>query len=241
MTARQAALAHGYVLHTRPWRNTSLLVEALTPEAGRIGLVARGVRSRGNRSRALLEPFQPLLLAWSGRGELRTLTTVEAGGRRGPPTGRALLAAFYASELILRLLGRDEPEPAVFAGYHEAVDALARGQAAEPVLRRFELILLDALGFAPPLDSDADSGAPIDAGRDYDFRVEQGATPARGLAPADALRLPGAHLHAIAAFDFSDPDVLRSARRLLRASLAPHLGSRPLRSRELYRSMYGRR
>ena len=89
MTATRGQLEHGYVLHTRPWRNSSMLVEGFTATAGRVGLVARGVRRRGSRKRACLEPFQPVLLSWSGRGELYTLSAVEAQGWRAPPAGRA--------------------------------------------------------------------------------------------------------------------------------------------------------
>ena len=239
MSPVRGALAPGYVLHARPWRDTSLLVEALTADAGRIGLVARGVRRRGSRSRPLLQPFQPLLLAWSGRGELRTLTSVDVEAWRAPPAGEALLAGFYCSELVLRLLAREDPNPAVFTAYDAALASLAAAEPIEPALRRFELELLDALGLAPPLAVDVASGEPVAADVDYDFWIEHG--PARALGPRGgaALRLPGSHLQAMAVRALDDRDVLRSARRLLRASLAPHLGNRPLQSRALYRSMYG--
>lgn len=239
MTGMRGNLVRGYVLHTRPWRNTSMLVEAFTADAGRIGLVARGVRQRNSRTRSLLEPFQPLLLSWSGRGELHTLTGVEAERWRAAPAGRALLAGFYCSELVMRLLGRDDPNAEAFAAYDAAIEALAAAQAGEPVLRRFELALLDALGFAPPLDSEPDSGRPVEAGRDYDYVPEHGPVPAAGPGSAGTVRVPGAHLLALSALRLDDADVLRSARRILRACLQPHLGRRPLKSRELYRSMYG--
>ena len=241
MTPPRGELGRAYVLHTRPWRNTSLLVEALTLDAGRMGFIARGVRRRGSRTRALLEPFQPLLLDWTGRGELRTLTTVETERWRAPPAGRSLLAGFYCSELVMRLLGREDPNPDLFIAYDAAITALAAEEPAEPALRRFEGGLLDALGFAPPLTLDAATGEPVAAELEYDFLAEHGPVVARGPAGDEAVRLPGAHLRAIAARDFEDPGVLRSARRVFAVSLAPHLGRKPLRSRELYRSMYGRR
>lgn len=243
MTATRAALIRGYVLHQRPWRNTSMLLEAFTADAGRVGLVARGVRRRGSRTRALLEPFQPLLLNWSGRGELHTLTAVEAETWRAPPAGRALLAGFYCSELVMRLLTRDDPNPEAFAAYDAALGALAAETATEPTLRRFELALLDALGFAPPLVEEADAGEPVtDDARDYVYIPESGPMPTHGAVqrpPEDAIRVPGAHLHALSRGDLDDPAVLQSARNILRACLAPHLGPKPLKSRELYRSMYG--
>ncbi len=242
MSPARMSLARGYVLRQRPWRNTSMLIEAFTADAGRIGLVARGVRQRGSRTRPLLEPFQPLLLSWSGRGELYTLTSVEAEAWRAPPAGRALIAGFYCSELILRLLGRDDPNPEAFDAYDAALSALAEGGATEPVLRRFELGLLETLGFAPPLILDADEGEPIaDDAREYIYIPEAGPRRAQGGASAGeaVLRVPGSHLHALARDDLADPAVLQSARNILRACLAPHLGPKPLKSRELYRSMYG--
>ncbi|MDX1608659.1 MAG: DNA repair protein RecO [Halofilum sp. (in: g-proteobacteria)] len=241
MTAARGSLARGYVLHQRPYRNTSMLLEAFTADAGRVGLVARGARRQGSRTRALLEPFQPLLLSWSGRGELHTLTGVESAGWRAPPAGRALLAGFYCSELVLRLLGRDDPNPEAFAAYDAAVTGLAdAGAASEPLLRRFELGLLVALGYAPPLTVDTASGDPVQADVDYDYLPEQGPAAAGAVRAEGIVRVPGAHLLALAEARLDDPAVLQSARRVLRAALQPHLGSRPLHSRELYRSMYGR-
>lgn len=240
MTASRATLVPGYVLHQRPYRNTSLLIEAFTADAGRIGLVARGARRGGSRIRPLLEPFRPLLLSWSGRGELHTLTNVESEGWRAPPTGRALLAGFYCSELILRLLGRDDPNPGAFAAYDRAVTALARAsEPAEPALRRFELQLLDALGYAPPLTTDIATGEAVQPDVEYDYLAEQGPRAAGEVRAEGVVRVPGAHLRALAAGELEDAAVLQSARRILRAALQPHLGNRPLHSRELYRSMYG--
>lgn len=240
MTAPRAALVPGYVLHQHPYRNTSMLVEAFTAEAGRVGLVARGARRSGSRIRPLLEPFRPVLLSWSGRGELHTLTGVEAEAWRAPPSGRALLEAFYCSELILRLLGRGDPNPEAFAAYERAVTALADAAGDdEAALRRFELGLLDALGYAPPLTVEIASGEPVRDDVDYDYLPEQGPATAGGGRGAGVVRVPGAHLRALAAGRLDDPQVLQSARRVLRAALQPHLGNRPLHSRELYRAMYG--
>lgn len=241
MTAPRAALVRGYVLHQRPYRNTSMLLEAFTADAGRVGLVARGARRGGSRIRPLLEPFRPLLLSWSGRGELHTLTNVESEGWRAPPAGRALLAGFYCSELILRLLGRDDPNPEAYAAYDRAVTALATGsEADEAALRHFELALLEALGYAPPLTVDIASGKPVQAGLDYDYLPEQGPRSAGAVRSEGIVRVPGAHLRALAAGELEDEAVLQSARRILRAALQPHLGNRPLHTRDLYRSLYGR-
>lgn len=240
MNARRTAPARAWVLHRRPYRDTSLLVETLVEGHGRLGLVARGARGQRGRTAAHLEPFQPLLITWSGRGELFTLGQVESAGRGASPVGRALMAAYYCNELLLRLLRRDQDEPGVFAAYERVMGALAGDAEPSVPLRHFELALLDALGYAPPLDRDAETGEPLLAGCEYDFLPEQGPVRASGPPRTDAVRVPGAHLLALAAGQLDDEAVLRSARALLRASLAPHLGGRPLKTREMYRQLYGR-
>ena len=240
MSRTRASLVPGYVLHQRPYRDTSMLLEVFTADAGRVGLVARGARRPRSRIRPLLEPFRPLFLSWSGRGELHTLTGVEADTWRSPPSGRALLAAFYCSELILRLLGREDPNPPAFAAYERALATLAAAAGDhEGALRRFELELLHALGYAPPLTVDVASGEPVRDDLDYDYLPEQGPTAAAGSAAGGGVRVPGAHLLALAEGRLEDAGVRQSARRVLRAALQPYLGPRPLHSRALYRAMYG--
>jgi len=242
MSAARVSLVHGYVLHQRPWRDTSMLIEAFTPDAGRVGLVARGARRARSRTRPLLEPFQPLLLSWSGRGDLHTLTGVESSGWRAPPVGRALLAGFYCSELVLRLTVREDPNAAAFEAYDRAVAALAAsdgGTGTESPLRHFELDLLEALGYAPPLTVDMATGEPVRPDREYDYLPEHGPVAASGPAGEGTLRVPGADLLAVGAGRLDDPRALQSARRILRSALQPLLGPRPLKSREMYRAMYG--
>lgn len=234
-------LTAAYVLHQQPYRNTSLLVEAVTADAGRVGLVARGVRSRSNPSAALLQPFHPLLLAWQGRGELKTLSRVEEAGPAQVPEGRALFAAYYCNELLLRLCQRESPEQAAFAAYAQVLGELAAGGRTEPALRSFELDLLDALGYAPPIAVAADSGEPVTAAAEYDFLGERGpvaATPGARPVPA-SVRVSGHQLLALAARELDDPAVLRSARAILRLALEPLLGNRPLKTRQVYRSLFG--
>lgn len=240
MSAARVSLVPGYVLHQRAWRDTSMMIEAFTADPGRVGLVARGARRSGSRSRPLLEPFQPLLLSWSGRGELHTLTDVETSGWRAAPTGRALLSAFYCSELVLRLLVREDPNPEAFEAYDRVVTALAGDtESTEASLRRFELALLGAIGYAPPLAVDTATGDPVDPGLEYDYLPERGPVAASGPAGRETVRVPGADLLALDAGRFDDPHTLQAARRVLRSALQPLLGTRPLKSREMYRALYG--
>src|SRR6188768_281245 len=155
----------GYVLHTYPYRETSLILQVWTEKHGRLGLVAKGARRPKSASRAVLIPFQPLTLDWFGRGELRTLKTAEPSAPATPLSGQSLLSAFYLNELLLKLTTRDDPHEGLFAAYDDAIRALraisrtrvipveepaARGrqEEVEPVLRRFELRLLQELGYA---------------------------------------------------------------------------------------------
>lgn len=223
-----------FVLHTRSFRETSLVAELLTPGHGRLGVVARGGR-RGRRGGAgALQPFTLLQAEWSGRGELRTLTGAESE-RAFPLAGQRLFAGLYLNELLLRLLHREEAQPEVFASYLHTLEAMVADADLEPVLRRFELHLLADLGYGFALDQDV-HGEPIAAAQQYRFLAEEGLMPV-----ADAVReggeaslFLGGHLLALAADELDDTDVRRSAKRLTRLALATHLGGRPLRSRELF-------
>ena len=223
------ALEPAWVLHTRAYRDTSLLVEALTRDHGRIGLVARGARGPRGRLRGLLQPLQPLLLSWTGRGELMTLTAAEAAGSAHALRDEALLSAFYANEVLLRVLQRGDAQPTVFEIYARTLAALAAGASAAPTLRVFEKRLLDALGWGAAYDHVAADGTPVAPDRRYGFAPEVGVV----AAGAGAVDVDGAALLALAHEDLSDAAVAADARRVLRVALSPHLGARPLETRAL--------
>src|SRR5262245_10277753 len=149
-----------YVLHSYPFRETSLIVETFTRDQGRVALVARGARRPKSALRGVLLAFQPLHISWAGKSELRTLISAERHGTYLPLRGESLMCGFYLNELLLRLLPRDDPHEALFAAYRDALKALASAGEQAAVLRRFELNLLSGLGYAVTLDRDANSGAP---------------------------------------------------------------------------------
>ena len=229
--------APGYVLHSRPWRETSLIVEGFTREHGRVGLVARGVRRARSRLRGTLLPFHPLLLSWSGRGELPTLTGAETESPVRTLRGRALFSGFYLNELLLKLLPRNDAHPGLFGDYRRALARLGEDdRAVDGALRAFEKRLLDALGYGPTLDRAADTGAPVSPDRRYRYVPERGPVEAAG--GEDGPVVSGRTLLALAggaAAGGGDDRERAEARRLMRAILAPHLGPRPLGSRELFR------
>src|SRR5579863_10281682 len=141
MRAERVTLSPAYVLHQRPWRETSRIAEIWSREHGRLGLVARGVRRPRSPHRSLLQPFMPLLVSWTQRGELGNLTGLEAAAPAVMLQGRALMAGFYLNELLLRLFPRQDPHPALYERYASALEGLATRRTA-PVLRVFEKHLI---------------------------------------------------------------------------------------------------
>ena len=223
----------GFVLHARPYRETSLLLEILSRDHGRISLIARGVRGARSRTpRALLQPAVPLHLSWSGQGELATLSAVDAGGAPLAFAGDALLCSLYLNELVARLLPRNDPHPGVFAAYAATLERLHGRTALAWHLRRFERDLLGDLGYGLVLDHEGDSEVPIDAHRDYAYRLDSGPLPWQG--PSDGLRLRGSALLALAADREPDAEDLIALRRLLRALIAHHLDGPALRAWSLF-------
>lgn len=219
----------GFILHGRPYRETSLLLEVLSRDHGRVGLVARGVRSARSRTpRALLQPLTPLTLAWTGHGELATLTAAEPGGATAALAGDALLCGLYLNELVVRLLPRGDAHPGIFSAYAETLECLRSEDAHAWQLRRFERDLLADLGYGLVLEHEADSDAPIDPASDYAYRLDAGPVPWRSA--GDGLKLRGAALLALAADQEPNAQDLAALRRLLRALIAHHLDGPGLRA-----------
>ena len=232
MTRRQRVEAEpAYVLHARPWRETSLLLEVLTLEHGRLALAAKGARRPGSQLRPVLLTFQPLVLGWSGAGEVRTLTRAEWAGGVPLPRGRALWCGYYLNELVLRLLAREDPHREVFLAYDTAVRALARGEALSPVLRRFELAFLAALGYGLDWPQAA-------AGR-YRFEPRAGLVL---LAEGDTARSGAAILSAetledVRAGRWSRPETLAEVRALTRRLIDHALDGQELQARRMLREL----
>lgn len=233
MTAsHRIVLEQAFVLHNRPFRNTSALVEAITREYGRVGLVARGARGARSSLRGLMQPFIPLLLSWSGRGELFTLTGAEAAGAAVPLSGQRLITGLYLNELLMRLMHRYDPHPELFDLYAHTLVMLSESEAEEPVLRRFELGLLQAIGYALILDHDAFSGESIAPDIDYVYDPEHGPRRASGRED-EGILVKGATLLALACgCDGRSCGV--QEKRFMRAVIAHHLGGRPLNTRSYF-------
>ncbi|MEO1320471.1 MAG: DNA repair protein RecO [Pseudomonadota bacterium] len=225
-----------WVLHRRDFRDSSQIIEVLSREHGRLGLVARGVKRPKSRLRGILQPFAPLLLSWVAGRELATLSGAEPG--QGAPhhlQDTRLMSGFYINELILRLTHRFDPQPDVFDRYAHCLQRLSGDDPVAATLRDFELDLLDALGFAPNLTHDVVSGAPVEADRAYDFVVDEG--PHATEAGAGVEAVDGFVLLAMAARDWREPEVLRTARRLLGRAIDLQLDGKPLHTRRVLRDL----
>jgi DNA repair protein RecO (recombination protein O) len=226
-----------FVLHTYPYRETSVIVEALSAVYGRVALVARGAKRSRSELRGLLQAFQPLALSWAGSGELKTLIRAEWRGGLPRVGGSALLCGFYLNELLLKLLPREDPHPRLFEHYEAALSRLASDAEQAPVLRHFELQLLAELGYALPLTHEADSGRPVDPEGRYYYAFERGP---RTIAAEPGRRYPqvrGATLLALAHADYRAPESAAEAKRLMREVLDYYLEQRTLASRRVVRDL----
>ncbi|MFO7306494.1 MAG: DNA repair protein RecO [Gammaproteobacteria bacterium] len=228
-------LESAYVLHHRPYRDTSRILELFTRGHGRISLFARGARG-GRRSAtswaSMLQPFNRLLVSWSARGDAGQLTGVEFDGpiRVMPPA--RLVSGFYLNELLLKLFARHDPHADVFDLYATTIEALKESANPLPHLRLFEKRLLEMLGYGLALERDCKSGAPIEADATYHYRVEQGAMRTLDVAEGTMI-FAGSTLLAIAREDFEDAFICAEARRLFRAALDRVLEGEDLRTRDV--------
>lgn len=221
-----------YVLHRRRYRESSLIVEFLTFDRGRVSAVARGALRTKSRLGASLQPLVPIRVAFSGRSELLTLKTAEAGAAAPLLDGPCTYSLFYMNELILRLTAPHDKNVELFEVYRAAAESLARNEALEPLLRRFEKRLLDALGLGLILETEADSGAPVENKLEYRYVPDQG--PMRNTSERAGPRVHGDTLRALAQDAELSGRGLREAKQLMRYVLNHHLDGRKLSSRELF-------
>ncbi len=216
---RRAEHEAGYVLHTYPYKETSLIVEAFTRRFGRVAMLARGARRPRSAMRGVLLSFHPLRLSWSAAAELGNLVSAEWSGGLPPLAGRGLMCGFYVNELVLRLLPRDDPHEALFDSYGETLSRLVGDGPFASVL-----------GYAPLLDRDAASGAPIDPEARYAYEPDRGPMPVRNSHPNDLL-VSGRTLLDVAADDYARPETRDEARTLLRTLIGQRLHGQVLHTR----------
>lgn len=236
-SARRIKLEPAFLLHHYPWRESSRILELLTRAHGRIAVFASAARRSGSALGATLQPFTPLLVSFSLRGDAGQLTGVERSGASAPPAADRLMSGFYANELLIRLLPRGDPHPRLYAVYATLVEALAT-PGADPVraLRLFEKRLLEETGYGLNLETESGTGRPVVAGRSYRYRIDSGPELLDGVAEG-SLVFCGASLLALATETLEDSRSVTDAKRLLRAALEQCLDGRELRTRQVALAM----
>ncbi len=228
-----------WLLHHRPFRDSSQILDILSLDQGRLAVVAKGSRGAKSKLRGILRPFLPLQLSWFIRSDLGTLTGAEMNGAPLSLSGDALLSGYYVNELILKLLHRHDPQPEIFAAYSRTIERLAGSQDVAPYLRQFEIELLRILGYALNLEHDTETTEPLRPQQLYEYRVEQGLVPVSDREGPMVFR--GAEIDAIRNQQFADPAVLKNAGSLLRNVIAYHLDGKELKSRKVLKDMRNRK
>ena len=232
MTDRGQQLDPAFVLHRRPYGETSLIIDLFSLHHGHFSAVARGAGRARSQWQAELQPFRPLRVSWSGRQSLKTLRHGEATAPPLALSGSRLYCGFYLNELLQRLLTGAEPAPELFGAYLDTLERLADGDApVEPVLRRFEYRLVAEMGYGISWEQTSDTGEPVEAGRLYAFHPESGVLAAHD---GSIGAIPGEHLLALASDELDNQAVLRLAKQLMRSLVDYLLQGRPLYSRRLF-------
>lgn len=222
-----------FVLHSRPYSETSLLLDFFTEGEGKIRLLAKGARRNRSPLRGCLQPFTPLLIRWGGKGEIKTLINADPVSLALPLSGTVLYSGLYLNELTARVLEFGTPYSALFFDYLSCLQVLAGSERTpESALRQFELALLSYLGYGVDFLHCAGSGEPVSDTMTYRYREEKGFI---GSLVIDQFSFTGKQLKALASRDFPDADTLKAAKRFTRMALKPYLGGKPLKSRELFR------
>ncbi|AUG99905.1 DNA repair protein RecO [Pectobacteriaceae bacterium C52] len=222
-----------FVLHGRPYSETSLLLDLFAENDGRVRVLAKGARARRSNLKGCLQPFTPLLARWSGKGEVKTLQSAEPVSLGLPLTGSMLYSGLYVNELLSRVLEHETNYSSLFFDYLHCLQQLASlAGSPEPALRRFELALLESLGYGVDFLHCAGSGEFVAESMTYRYREEKGFIASLII---DNASFTGRELQALAAREFPDIATLRAAKRFTRMALKPYLGAKPLKSRELFR------
>jgi DNA repair protein RecO (recombination protein O) len=220
-----------FVLHRRPYSESSLILDVFSEEYGRLTIMSKGARSKRSALKGALQPFTPLLMKWSGKGGMKTLRQAEPISLGLPLHGINLYSAMYVNELLDRVIENETPYPALFHDYLHVLTELAQTENPEPALRRFELSLLSALGYGVDFLHCAGSGEAVAPDMTYRFREQKGFIAS---VRKDNLTFYGNELIAIAERRFLTKEQLKAAKRFTRIALKPYLGGKPLKSRELF-------
>ncbi len=224
-----------FILHSRPYLESSLILDVFSREHGRLHLIAKGAKREKSRFSGLLQPYQRLLMAWRGKSELMTLTDVEADIEAYELQNARLIAGFYVNELLLRLLHQYESHSELFDLYGKAIFDLSGLENVDTILRIFEKGLLQSLGYGLVLDHEIHDGQAIAANKNYYYLIDAGPVK-EAPATGDYVEISGNSLLALAKGILENRQELEETKRLMRFILQHHLGSKPLSSRVLYKA-----
>jgi DNA repair protein RecO (recombination protein O) len=220
-----------FVLHSYPYKETSLIVEIFSRDYGRVPVMAKGAKRPHSKLRGVLQSFQPLSVGWSGKSEVRTLTAAEWLGGLLPLEKAALLCGFYLNELLVKFMARDDPHPALFDHYLSTLNQLAHGEPAPIVLRRFEVFLLKEVGYIGDLTTCTSTKEKVVADQIYVVDPERGARPVH---PSDSSPwVSGKTLLDMERDEYSDSITQMQSKFLMRSLLAHHLGGASLNTRQI--------
>jgi len=234
MDVERVNLQPCFVLHQRAYRNSSVILEVFSQDFGRVALLAKGVKQQKSRLKSVLQTFQPLQLSWVRRSELGTLTTAEFAGQPIQLSHEKLYAALYVNELCLRLLVHNDSASEIYHAYFQSIQQLSQLERPEKVLRLFEKVLLQSLGYEIQLCFEADTHEPIFENCVYQYVPEHGFIKIEEDNETQKFLFKGEHLLAFEHNELENEEVLKVAHRLTHISLRKLLGDKPLKSRELY-------
>jgi DNA repair protein RecO (recombination protein O) len=223
-----------FVLHSIPYKETSLILDVFTRDYGRVALIAKGAKRPHSSLRPVLQQFQPLEVHYTGKNELKTLTKSEWMGGIVPLVGDALLCGFYMNELIVKFLAREDPHEELFAHYHDTIKELSiASDSFEKILRPFEIRLLQETGFCASLEYCQETGSLLHEETLYVYQPERGLRPSNDMDPSHWPVLKGRHLLDLASGTLKDPQTLSHSKSLMRFLLSLHLQDQVLTTRQI--------
>ncbi|MFW5446593.1 MAG: DNA repair protein RecO [Methylophagaceae bacterium] len=225
-----------YILHQRPFRESSLLLDVFSETHGRVSLIAKGARQKKRSQMGLYQLYQPLLLSWTGRSELLTLTAAEADGPRFILKAESALCGLYINELLVKLLPLHEAEPEIFIAYKNALESLQQADETQLTLRLFEKRLLTHLGYGLVLDREYDNGRLVDEEQQYYYQADAGLV--RWFPGQNQPAISGRSLQSLANESNFDVKSLAEIKQLMRAVIHFYLGGKPLQSRQLFTELH---
>jgi DNA repair protein RecO (recombination protein O) len=226
----------GFILHTIPYRETSLLVDIFTLNHGRLRCVAKGFRKPNKKGIAkTLFPYSEHHFQWQGRGELKTLTQADPIQAPVFLKQESLFVGLYINELLYKLLHQNDPHQSLYEFYRQLMTQQSTSEIQQPVLRRFEMLLLEELGYGLVLDAEAETGQAVSAESLYYYIPDQGLKLIQDQTADNLHAFSGADIMALGQGQLEQQSVLRAAKKLTRQVIDFYLDGKELNSRELYR------